>query len=107
MNYEKAVQLLSEIESSKLSGLKKSFYSAAIKYAKIRMDYYEDTSGRPALEQLRTLSHNVFIDECNILSRNMLKNNEDATWRKELGTDRKEIGDFACFIALFKAFEVR
>lgn len=107
MNYEKAVHLLSGIESSKLSGLKKSFYSAAIKYAKIRMDYYEDTSGRPALEQLRTLSHNVFIDECNILSRNMINKGEDALWRKELGSDRKEIGDFACFTALLKSLEVR
>ena len=107
MNYEKAVHLLTGIESSKLSELKKSFFSAAINYSKIRMDYYEVEFGRPALEQSRTLTHNVFIDECNILSRNMLKNNEDATWRKELGLDRKEIGDFACFVALIKSLEVR
>jgi len=107
MNYEKAIYLLSEIESSKLSNLKNNLYSAAINYAKIRMDYYEDESGRPDLEQIRTFSHNVFIDECNILSRNMLNNGEDATWRKELSSDRKEIGDFACFIALIKSLEVR
>lgn len=107
MNYEKAILLLSSIESSKLIKLKRSFYSAAINYAKIRMDYYEDESGRPAIESVRTISHNVFIDECNIISRNMLKNGEDASWRKELGSDRKEIGDFACFIALLKSFETR
>jgi hypothetical protein len=107
MNYEKALQLLAGIESSKLSNLKRSLYSAAINYAKIRMDYYVDESGRPALESIRTLSHNVFIDECNILSRNMLNNGEDAAWRKELGSDRKEIGDFACFVALLKSFETR
>jgi len=107
MNYEKVIYLLSEIESSKLSNLKNNLYSAAINYAKIRMDYYEDESGRPDLEQIRTFSHNVFIDECNILSRNMLNNGEDAAWRKELGSDRKEIGDFASFIALLKSFEMR
>jgi hypothetical protein len=107
MNYEKAVHLLSEIESSKLSDLKKSFYTSAINYAKIRMDYYENIPERSAFEEQRTLTHNVFIDECNTLSRNMLKNGEEATWRKELGFDRKEIGDFACFIALLKSLEVR
>ena len=107
MNYEKAIYLLAEIDSSKLTNLKKNFYSAAINYAKIRMDYYDDVSERPTLEKQRTLSHNVFIDECNILSRNMLKNGENASWRKELGLERKEIGDFACFIALIKSLEVR
>jgi len=29
----------------------------------------------------------------------MIKNGEDASWRNELGDDRKTIGDFACFIA--------
>jgi hypothetical protein len=107
MNYEKAIHLLSEIESSKFSDLKTNLYSAAINYAKIRMDYYDDIFERPALEKQRTLSHDVFIDTCNILSRNMLKNEEDASWRKDLGFDRKEIGDFACFIALLKSLEVR
>ncbi|MDR3666079.1 MAG: hypothetical protein P4L35_04460 [Ignavibacteriaceae bacterium] len=107
MNYEKAIHLLSEIESSKLYDLKKAFYSAAINYAKIRMDYYEHNSERTSLEQQRTLSHNVFIDECNILSRTMINNNENALWRKELGSNRKEIGDFACFVALLKSFETR
>jgi hypothetical protein len=37
----------------------------------------------------------------------MIKNGEDASWRKDLGSDRKEIGDFACYIALFKSLEVR
>jgi hypothetical protein len=37
----------------------------------------------------------------------MLNNGEDASWRKELGLDRKEIGDFASFIALLKSFEMR
>jgi hypothetical protein len=107
MNYEKAISLLSGIESSKLTDLKKALYKSAIDYAKIRMDYYEDIPGRSALEQQRTSSHNVFIDHCNILSRNMIKNGEDASWRKDLGSDRKEIGDFACYIALFKSLEVR
>jgi hypothetical protein len=29
----------------------------------------------------------------------MIKNGEHASWRKELGDDRKVIGDFACYIS--------
>ena len=39
----------------------------------------------PALYEMRTLSHDVFINKCNILSPNMLNSGEDAAWRKELG----------------------
>ncbi len=31
----------------------------------------------------------------------MIKSNEDANWRMELGNDRKEIGDFACYVQCF------
>jgi hypothetical protein len=57
--------------------------------------------------QARTAAHNAFIDSCNILSRQMAKSEESTAWRGTLGTDRREIGDFACFIALFVGLAAR
>jgi len=59
------------------------------------------------MDQRRTLAHNAFIDACNIMSRNMGKNDEDNSWRAALGEDRKVIGDFACYIHCFLGLEAR
>jgi tetratricopeptide (TPR) repeat protein len=37
-------------------------------------------------------------DACNILSRAMNERGKDISWRAQLGQDRREIGDFACYI---------
>jgi hypothetical protein len=50
------------------------------------------------MDPSRTTAHNAFIDECNILSRAMAAAGESNGWRAEIGTDRKEIGDFACLL---------
>ena len=71
----------------------------AIQYARIRTDYYlASLEEKEEMEDSRTRVHNAFIDSCNILSRNMAKQGEDITWRELLGTNRKIIGDFACYI---------
>ncbi len=44
------------------------------------------------------IAHNTLIDNCNILSRNMAKKSGDVSWREVLGDDRREIGDFACYL---------
>ena len=62
---------------------------------------------RKEMDQRRTLAHNSFIDACNIKSRNMGQNDEDNSWRAELGDDRKIIGDFACHIHCFLGIECR
>ena len=59
------------------------------------------------MHEERRSAHNVFIDACNIMSRNMIKNGEDASWRKELGDDRKVIGDFACYISFVLGIKAR
>jgi len=59
------------------------------------------------LDQARRISHNAFIDTCNILSRNMIKEGEDASWRRLLGNDRKAIGDFACYLTCILAVQAR
>lgn len=50
------------------------------------------------LEEERTIAHNAFISSCDILSRNMIQSGEDNRWRSQIGSDRKDIGDFACLL---------
>jgi hypothetical protein len=37
----------------------------------------------------------------------MADNDEDITWRKMLGDDRKAIGDFACYLHCILAIQAR
>ena len=53
---------------------------------------------RHDMDKTRTLAHNTFIDACNILSRNMGKQGEGNAWRRDLRDNRKDIGDFACYL---------
>ena len=99
MSINKAKAILDQIESTNLKHLMDDLIDYAIRYARIRTDWNRaDLEERRELEESRTRVHNVFIDSCNILSRNMLKNGEDNSWRKMLDDDRKVIGDFACYI---------
>jgi hypothetical protein len=50
------------------------------------------------MEEERTAAHNAFISACDILSRNMNQSGENSHWRTQIGSDRKAIGDFACYL---------
>ena len=101
-------KLYTAIDSSKQIELKKSFYKNAARYAGLRTTWLlVDREQRTLMDEERRSVHNVFIDACNIMSRNMIKNGEDATWRKELGVDRKVIGDFACYINFVLGIKAR
>lgn len=80
----------------------------AVEYSRIRVDWYlEDDDKQYEMEGLRRAKHNAFIDSCNILSREMIKTGEDASWRKELGNDRITVGYFACFNNLILGVKAR
>jgi len=88
--------------------LKFSLYEYASRYSKLRVDWFlAESDQKSSIDEERRLAHNSFIDACNILSRNMIKNGEDASWRKELGDDRKVIGDFACYISFVLGIRAR
>jgi len=55
---------------------------------------------RQEMDRSLTFAHEVFIYDCNILSRNMAKIGEDSSWRQLLVNNRKKIGDFACLSSL-------
>jgi hypothetical protein len=44
---------------------------------------------------------------CNILSREQAKIGEDNSWRVAIGTDRKLIGDWACYLSCFIGIQNR
>ncbi|MCR4792792.1 MAG: hypothetical protein K5871_08575 [Lachnospiraceae bacterium] len=72
----------------------------AAEYAKIRNDWELMTAEeKMAADEGRSLVHDGFIMSVNVLSRIAEKEGVDASWRSELGEDRKRIGDFACFIS--------
>jgi len=102
MNIDNAKNFFEKINSTMLKSRKEDLFDIAISYARIRTDWnFKSSEEKMADEELRTRTHNTLIDACNILSREMIKVNEDASWRLGLGNDRKEIGDFACYVHLF------
>lgn len=88
--------------------MKRDFFGYAIRYAHTRAEWwFLEAEERRERDRARTISHNAFIDACNIMSRAMVKAGESAEWRTRLPADRKEIGDFACWIHAFLAVEMR
>ncbi len=64
--------------------------------ARLRTDWLLTTAeDRRAKDSARTAAHNALVDAANILSRAMVKAGKDATWCRDLGDNRKEIGDWA------------
>ena len=99
MNYELAERLLVDIERTKLTPLKDALFTAAINYAEKRSRWYvADAQARMELDEARRRAHNVFVEACNILSRNQSKAGEAMRWRRELPENRTAIGDFACYL---------
>jgi len=108
LTYDKAIHCYRMILESERTALRREMFSKALEYARIRAQWLVSSlEQRKEMDQRRTLAHNAFIDACNIMSRNMGKNDEDNSWRAELGDDRKVIGDFACYIHCFLGIEAR
>lgn len=99
MDYTGAAGIYAGFRSTKLTDLKTDLIEAAIRYARIRVDWLiADAEKQRSTSEDRTAAHNAFIAACDILGRNMDKNGEDGSWRAELGQDRQRIGDFACYL---------
>jgi len=108
MDIERATTAFEAIRASRHESLRQDLIRAAVNYAHYRAEWFlADPEQRRDMDQARTAAHNAFIDACNILSRQMAKSGEPTGWRDALGTDRKEIGDFACYIAMFVGLAAR
>lgn len=99
MTIDEARVILEHIQRTRLTQLRDAMFQAAIRYARMRTDWYLSTlEDRKSMDTSRSKAHDVFIDCCNILSRNMNKAGEDISWRAKLGDDRTTLGDFACYV---------
>ena len=100
LDYQTAYQAFTAVQNSKLTELRNSLFKAAVHYATIRAEWeFQSIDERD--DAARTIVHNRFIDSCNILSREQVKIGEEINWRVAISTDRKLIGDWACYISCF------
>jgi hypothetical protein len=108
LDYKTAFQSFQSINDSHLTILKDSLFKAAIRYSEIRVQWqFLNNDERSEINQERTAAHNRFIDCCNSLSKQQSLNNEDNSWRNNIGKDRKLVGDFACYLHCFIGIQNR
>ena len=88
--------------------LYKDLLAAAVKYSESR-SHWPLWGREKKLEEdsVRTSRHNQVIDCFNILARHLGKQGSPAAWRDVLGSDRKRIGDFACFLIFIESLNAR
>lgn len=98
MRHETAIRILESMTTHEKE-LMQNLLLCAVRYARLRTDWQLAVGDeRHDIDSARTVAHNALIDAANILSRAMVKANEDADWRNQIGGDRKEIGDWACHV---------
>ena len=103
-----AKRIFAQMMASKQEELTRQVLKSAIRYAHFRAEWYlMSVEERAEVDRARTLAHNSFIDALNILSRNAAASGEAIDWRRELGEDRRWIGDYGCYVACFLGLQSR
>lgn len=78
----------------------------AVRYAHVRAEWQKLTwEQKLEKDESRTALHNSFISNLDVIARTEGETGKE--WRERLTEDRKRIGDFACYIALFLAIDSR
>jgi hypothetical protein len=108
MNLIETGEIHGTIRQSRWTSLVEDLEQAAVRYARMRVDWLlASRDERRTMDGERTRAHDAFIDCCDILSRNMHETGEDNGWRARIGTDRKSIGDFACWLHCWLGIQAR
>jgi len=108
MDWEKATRIAHVIGSSRLLVFRMTLFRMAADYAHLRVEWQLSApEERLAMDAARTKAHDAFIEACDMMARCMEDEKEDFSWRGELGKDRKEIGDFACYLHLILGLVAR
>lgn len=83
-------------------------YAAAVKYSESRAHWpLWDRDKKQDEDNTRTSRHDHVIDCFNILARYLEKHGKSVSWRDTLGSDRKRIGDFACYLVFAGSLNAR
>ena len=99
MDWNTSKTIYEQLQTCANDDLKEHFVSLAVRYARLRVDWLlSEGEARSRLDESRTAAHNALISAVNALSRNMDQDGLDISWRKTLGSDRRVIGDFACYL---------
>ena len=87
-------------------GLYDDMIMYAARYSNIRVGWNVLTrEQKMETDSRRTAAHDAFIVSLNIVAR--IQGEAGAKWKECLTDDRKRVGDFACYIALFRGLEAR
>lgn len=87
-------------------GLYQDMVKKAVRYAHIRAEWLMlSREQKREQDSTRTIAHDAFIASVNIISR--IEGDVGKVWRTRLSDDRKRVGDFACYIALFESLQAR
>ena len=107
MKHEAAIAILEKVQTKELR-LRHDVILCAVRYASLRADWrLAPLNERRVMDAGRTAAHNALIGAINSLSGAMVKAGENTTWRKDLGDDRQEIGDWACHVHSHLGIEAR
>ena len=91
-----------------LVSLYNDMITKAVDYAGVRSEWLLlDADEKKYNKEQRTLLHDTFIVTLNTLEEAMAARNISTIWRDRLGSDRRRIGDFACYLALFYGLNSR
>ena len=91
-----------------LTPLWEKMIQRATQYAAIRASWWQmSREERMEEDAHRTMVHNSVISSLNIIADIERGLGREAAWRDKLGDDRKVLGDFACYIALFWGLNAR
>jgi hypothetical protein len=108
MDWEKATRIAYEIGKSRLAEKRMELFRKAAEYAHVRVEWQLlPLEERMRMDERRRAVHDAFIEACDGMSRNMQEEGEETSWKTDLGDDRKEIGDFACYIHLILGLVAR
>lgn len=112
LTYEEAREIYETINKNlertdeDIYGLYTDMIAYAVKYAHIRAGWNALTRAQKLdHNSSRTSAHDAFITSVNIVARS--QGNAGAAWRQCLSDERKRVGDFACYIALFEGIAAR
>lgn len=106
--YTAIVEQIKEKQDGRAEQLFAEMQKCAIVYAGIRANWFNLSFGeRAAADTDRTRKHDLFIRAKDKLAEYMYENKMSITWDDELGSQRKRIGDFACYMVFLIAVSER
>ena len=108
MTYERASKIFETLTESKQRQQLGTMTQLAIEYARLRVDHLIAAPDKQSqLGHHRSKIHNALIAACDALAQAMEAAHEDTLWREAIGQDRKDVGDFACYVHCIMGIESR